>query len=156
MPKTKFQDLVFSAIMVLTMVYAMTVYNTALESGLSYTTFILALRRMWVEAAIAFIVQRYIARPVISKMMQHMFPGGEGSMRFRIIVTAGCNVMIMAPIMTLCISALHCGISWDLPLLWLPKLLINFPFALIIQVFYIGPFVRKLFRLLFKKQLALV
>jgi hypothetical protein len=40
MPKTKFQEFIFSIIMVFIMVYCMTFYNMVLESGLSYSTFI--------------------------------------------------------------------------------------------------------------------
>ncbi|WP_411682512.1 hypothetical protein [Clostridium thailandense] len=41
-----------------------------------------------------------------------------------------------------------------MPLLWLPKLALNFPFALCIQIFYIGPLVRFIFRTIFKNQLS--
>jgi hypothetical protein len=56
MPVTKFQNLVFTAIMVFCMVFCMAAYNSALQNGLSYTTFPLVLRTMWPEAAAAFVL----------------------------------------------------------------------------------------------------
>ena len=153
MPRNKLQDLTFTLLMVLLMVYTMTFFNTALETGLTYQTFGLAFAHMWTEVAAAFVAQRYIARPLVHRLMNHLFPDGEGSPRVHLIAMAGCTVMLMAPMMTLFVTFLHHGITADAPLLWLPKLLVNFPFALFMQVFYIGPLVRVLFRALFGRSL---
>jgi hypothetical protein len=153
MPRTKFQDLAFTVIMVVVMVYCMTLYNVALEIGLTYQTFWIALTYMWKEALAAFIAQRYVAAPLIRRIMESLFSPGEAGKRLRIVAIAGCNVMLMAPMMTLIVSAMHHGITPELPLQWLPKLLVNFPFALVIQIFYVGPLVRLIFRTLFRKQL---
>lgn len=66
---------------------------------------------------------------------------------------AGLTVSFMAPMMTLFVTVHHHGLHPDLPLFWLPKLVLNFPFALCLQVFFIGPLVHRIFRVLFKKQL---
>jgi hypothetical protein len=48
MPKTKFQDAIFTVIMALIMVYGMVVYNIALNTGaLENQTFRLALHLFW-------------------------------------------------------------------------------------------------------------
>jgi hypothetical protein len=146
MPKTKFQGLIFSLIMV----YAMTVYNTALEIGLTYAVFKIALLGMWAEALAAFIAQRYIAGPLAKKMVHRWFTPGIDRPIIMTVAMAGCTVMCMAPMMTLFVSVIHHGLSAELPLLWLPKLLVNFPFALIIQIFYVGPLARWGFGLVFK------
>lgn len=49
MPKTKFQDLTFTVIMVLIFVYVMTFYNAGMENGVTFSTFGYALKNMWVE-----------------------------------------------------------------------------------------------------------
>lgn len=155
MPKTKFQDLIFTCIMVFTMVYCMTFYNMAWEFGLSYSTFLNALLGMWPEAIGAFIAQRYIAGPIVQKKVFSWFKPGVDKPIFITVAMAGCTVCFMAPIMTLYVSILHHGFVSDIPLLWLPKLVQNFPFALCIQLFFVGPFVRFVFRTIFKKQLSM-
>ena len=50
MPKTKFQSIVFTAIMVFFMVYCMTVYTISMKfGGLTYKVFALAIQEMWVS-----------------------------------------------------------------------------------------------------------
>ncbi len=76
MPKTKGQDLTFTCIMVFAMVYVMTLYNAALAQGLSYSSFIAALRTMWPEAVAAFLAQRYVAAPVVRRLVARSFRPG--------------------------------------------------------------------------------
>lgn len=64
MPQTKFQDIVFTILMVLIFVYVMTFYNAGLERDITLSTFGYALTHMWPEGIGAFIAQRYIASPV--------------------------------------------------------------------------------------------
>jgi hypothetical protein len=154
MPKTKFQDLVFTLIMVVIMVYSMTCYNMVLEFGLSYETFLNALLGMWPEAIGAFIAQRYLAGPIVQKKVQGWFKPGHDKPIFTIVAMVGCTVCLMCPIMTLYVTILHHGLTSDLIILWLPKLVQNFPFALCIQLFYVGPFVRFVFKTIFKQQLV--
>lgn len=147
MPKTKFQELIFALIMVVIMVYVMTVYNTALEIGLTYSVFKIALLGMWAEVAAAFVAQRYIAGPLAKKMV------AGWRLEQPIVITvamAGCTVMLMAPMMTLFVTAMHHGFAAELPLLWLLKLLVNLPFAFFAQIFYVGPLVRWVFGVIFK------
>ncbi len=153
MPKTKFQDFIFALIMVVLMVYCMTFYNMVLEFGLTYTIFQKAFLGMWVEAVAAFFAQKFIAGPIARKLTFRFFKPGTDNPILITIVMAGFTVSMMAPLMTLFVSFLHNGFVKDLPLLWLPKLVQNFPFALCIQLFYVGPFVRLIFRTIFKKQL---
>ena len=56
MPKTKFQNVVFTAIMALCMVYGMIVYNVALNTGgVHAETFVLALHELYIMAPVAFV-----------------------------------------------------------------------------------------------------
>ncbi|OXS25323.1 MAG: hypothetical protein BI182_16640 [Acetobacterium sp. MES1] len=153
MPKTRFQDLIFTVIMVVTMVYCMTVYNLALEDGLSDATFLKAILWMWPEVIGAFIAQRYIAGPIVKKIVLSWFIPGVDQPILITVAMAVCTVCFMAPMMTLYVSILHHGLVSDIVTLWLPKLVMNFPFAICIQLFYVGPFVRFVFRNLFKNQL---
>jgi hypothetical protein len=155
MPRTKFQEYVFTFIMVFFMVYTMTFYNAALEGGCHYSTFLQALTSMWPEYIAAFIVQKYFVGPLVKKNVAKFFIPGKDKPIFIIATTAFFTVSMMAPAMTLIVSILHIGFTDDLVVSWLPKLVLNLPFALFAQLLYIGPLVRFIFRTLFKKQLSL-
>lgn len=156
MPRTKFQDLIFTIIMVLSMVYCMTLYNLALDKGFSGGSFFAALKAMWPEAAAAFIIQRYLVGPRVRKLVTGSFQPGTDKPIFILMTTAGLTVAFMAPIVTLFATLLHNGFTSQFPVLWLSRLAINFPFALCVQLFYVGPFVRFVFRTVFKKHLETV
>jgi hypothetical protein len=152
MPTTKFQNLVFTVIMVFCMVFCMVTYNNALKNGLSYATFLLTLRTMWTEAAVAFILQRFVAGPAVKRLLPKMVDVAAAKPLLVSVYTAGLTAFLMAPMMTLFVAILRNGFVKEVPLVWMRNLVVNFLFALCIQVFYVGPFVRLVFRLLFKKQ----
>ena len=152
MPKTKFQDFIFTIIMVFTMVYCMTCYNMALEFELSYETFINAIKGMWFETIVAFFAQKYIAGPLARKLTSRVFTPGVDKPIFILVAMACFTVCIMAPVMTLSVAFYHHGFVKEIIILWLEKLLVNFPFALIIQIFYVGPLVRLIFRTIFREK----
>ena len=154
MPQTKFQDIVFTILMVLIFVYVMTFYNAGLERDITLSTFGYALTHMWPEGIGAFIAQRYIASPVVKRLVSRLFTPGEDKPIFIILATAGFTVSMMAPMMTLYVSIYHMGLTPGLLDHWLTKLIQNFPFALFAQIFYVGSLVRLIFRTLFRKQLA--
>ena len=61
MPKNKFQDAVFTAIMATVMVYGMIVYNVALNmGGVKTETFLAAFHELPIMAPIAFILEFFI------------------------------------------------------------------------------------------------
>ena len=61
MPKNKFQDVIFTAIMATIMVYGMIVYNVALNmGGVRGETFIAALHEMPIMVPIAFILEFFV------------------------------------------------------------------------------------------------
>jgi hypothetical protein len=153
MPKTKFQDFIFTIIMVFVMVYCMTLYNISLELGFTYATFGKALLGMWVEAVAAFFAQRYIAGPMAKKLTGRILQPGVDKPVFILVAMACFTVCFMAPIMTLFVTIYHHGFVKEIIPYWLPKLVLNFPFALVIQIFFAGPLVRFLFRTLFRGQL---
>ena len=154
MPQTKFQDSVFTVIMVILMVYCMTLYNNALAFGFTYHCFKQALVEMWPEVIAAFLMVRLAANPLVGKLMHTVIDVNTAKKTTIAIVRAGCTAFFMCPCMTLFVTIFHNGFSSDLLLLWLPKIVMNFPFALFLQIFYLGPLVRLLFRTIFRKQLS--
>lgn len=58
MPKTKFQDFIFTIIMVIVMVYAMVCYNIAFDKGgMSSDIFLLALHELPIMGAVGFVLE---------------------------------------------------------------------------------------------------
>lgn len=108
---------------------------------------------MWPEAIAAFLLQKFLAAPIVNKLLPEIIDLKTAKSTMIAIVRAGCTVLVMCPAVTLFVSIFHNGLSWQIPLLWLPKIVLNFPFALLIQIFFIGPLVRAIFQLLFRKQL---
>lgn len=97
MPQTKFQDIVFTILMVLIFVYVMTFYNAGLERDITLSTFGYALTHMCPEVIGAFIAQRYIASPVVKRLVSRLFTPGEDKPIFIILATAGFTVSMMLP-----------------------------------------------------------
>jgi len=152
MEKTKLQDFIFSVIMVISMVYCMTVYNMALENGFTVFTLGDALLYMWPEVIAAFFVQRYMGKKVADRVLHNLADVNTAKPSFISVCIAAGNVIIMAPCMTLLVNIMKGGIGPDLIDRWLPKLAVNFPFALCIQIFYVGPFVRLVYGLIFERK----
>lgn len=150
MQESKLKDLTFSVMMVIAMVYCMTLYNIALEMGFEYITFRMALKSMWIEAVIAFFVQRYIARPMVRRIVSGLVEIEKTKELMLNTLFSLVTVFIMAPCMTFIVNLLHNGFTKDVIILWLPKLAVNFPFALIIQTYFVGPFVRFVFKRILK------
>lgn len=65
MPKTKFESVIFTAVTAWIMVYIMTLYNTVLASGsFTNTTFLIALKGMWIEFVVIFLCAFFISSRV--------------------------------------------------------------------------------------------
>lgn len=59
----------------------------------------------------------------------------------------------MCPMMTFVATILYNGITIEFLAQWMEKIVFNFPFAFFTQLFFIQPFVRFIFGVIFKKQL---
>ena len=132
MPKNKVQDAIFTAIMAIIMVYGMIVYNVALNTGgVSGETFLLALHELPIMAPIAFILEFFVV----------------GKLAYAVSI---CICCIMCPIMSLIATMLFKDThtfgtfiqTWGM----------NFPCAVLWQMFYCGPLVRLIFRLIFREK----
>jgi hypothetical protein len=151
MHKTKSQKLVFSLLMVFSMVFVMATFNSAQQDGFSYMTFARVLQTMWLELPVAFILQLFVAVPIAARLLPKIVnPQSERRIMVSVAMT-GCNVLVMAPMMTLFVCLVRNGFSLDIPLKWLPRLVINFPFALFVNIFYVGPFVRFAHRTIYNR-----
>ena len=150
MPKTKFQSVVFTAMMVFCMVFSMTVYTVALNAGgLGYWTFAAAITEMWVEYAIVFVVIFFFISPTALKLARRYVSPENNSPLLTTVATQSFTVLMIVPVITLVATFLHGGFTAAWLVDWLTTLATCLPAAFFLQVFYIGPFVRFLFRHLF-------
>ena len=152
MPKTKFQDFIYTVIMALIMVYGMVVYNVALNTGgVSGQTFLLALRELPIMVPIAFVLEFFIVGKIAAKLAFSVMRPGVDRPQFITYAISICICCIMCPIMSLIATFLFKEPSFGT---WISTWAHNFPMAILYQMFYCGPFVRLIFRTIFKKQLA--
>lgn len=148
MPKTKFEDAVYTAIMAIVMVYGMIVYNVALATGgVSGGTFIAALHELYIMAPIAFILEFFVVGKIAPKLaLTFMQPNDRP--QFITYAISFCICCIMCPIMSLIATLLFKAPSFGT---WIHTWGMNMPCAILWQMCYCGPLIRLIFRLIFRK-----
>ena len=154
MPKNKFQDAVFTVIMVIVMVYAMVCYNISTNmGGLSNEVFLMALKELPLMGVIAFILEFFLIGKLAQKIALKLLDPKKTP---PILITMGISTVIvcfMCPIMSFFGSIFfnYEGME-NIIAKWLQIAVLNFPMALCWQIFYAGPFVRFIFRKIFKEK----
>jgi hypothetical protein len=147
MPKNKFQDVVYTAIMAIIMVYGMIVYNVALNTGgVSGFTFLAALNELWIMAPIAFILEFFIVGKIARKLAFTVVQPTDRP-QFITYAISICICCIMCPTMSLIATFLFKEPSFGT---WVQTWAMNFPMAICYQMFYCGPLVRLIFRTIFR------
>lgn len=154
MPKTKFQDFIFTIIMVIVMVYAMVCYNIAFDKGVGNDIFLLALHELPIMGVVGFVLEFFAVGKLAQKItFKHFNPKSTNPFVITIMISS-VTVAFMCPLMSFIASLLF---SFQDAAHIIPNFcricVRNFPMALFWQIFYAGPFVRFIFRLIFKKQL---
>ena len=156
MPKTKFQGVIFTLIMAFFMVYCMTVYVTAISTdSFTYSTFGYAIKHMWIEYVIVFILINFIITKQAQKMTFKIFKPGKDAPIFIGLGVQAFTVMYTVPTITLISLFIHNGFTSNWLIDWIELIVCCFPMALCLQVFLVGPIVRKIFHTIFAKQLAI-
>ena len=145
MPKNKFQDVVFTIIMAAIMVYGMVVYNIALNTGtVDGTTFIAAAHELPIMVPVAFILEFFIVGRLAFTVMKP-----TDRPQFITYAISICICCIMCPVMSLVATILFKEPSFGM---WVKTWAMNFPMAILYQMFYCGPFVRLIFRAIFERK----
>lgn len=150
MPKNKFQEVIFTIIMATIMVYGMVCYNVALNmGGVTNETFIIALRELPIMVPIAFVLEFFL----VSKL--------AAALAFK-VVRPSDRPQIITYAISICICCIMCPIMSFIAMIlfkdtksfgtWVQTWAMNFPMALLYQLFYCGPFVRFIFRLIFPEK----
>ena len=150
MPKNKFQDVVYTIIMATIMVYGMVVYNVALNmGGVSGATFIAAVQELPIMVPIAFILEFFIVGK-IAKALAFTVVRPTDRPQFITYAISICICCIMCPTMSLVATILFKDTHTFGT--WIQTWGMNFPMALLYQLFYCGPFVRLIFRSIFREK----
>ena len=151
MPQTKFQNIIYTIIMAIIMVYGMIVYNVALNTGgVTNATFAMALHEMPIMVPIAIILEFFIVEKLATKLAFTVMRPTDRP-QFITYAISTMIVCLMCPTMSLIATLLFKEPSFGT---WVHTFGCNLPMALIWQLLYCGPLTRLLFRTLFRRQLA--
>lgn len=153
MPKTKFQEVIFTIMMVFVMVYAMICYNIALNvGGMNNTVFLSAFHEFVIMAPVAFILDFFFVGH-IAKRTAFRIVNPEKENPFHLVIAISVvSVAWMCPLMSLAATILFKDAGSQFIAVWLQTIALNFPMAFFWQMLYAGPFVRFLFRQIFREK----
>lgn len=152
MPKNLFQAIVMSIIMTFCMVYAMATFNSAIDhGGLSNAILVDGFKRTLPVWPIAFIIEFAVVERLAMKLA-FKFINPEDKQIFVILGISSMIVVLMCPIMSFVTAAIF---SFNGPELLSPSIqrtVINFPMALMVQIFFFGPIVRFIMSVIFPEK----
>lgn len=155
MPKTKFQNVIFTIIMAFVMVYAMICYNISLNTGgMKNEVFLLAFHELIIMWPLAFVLEMFVVEKLSHKLAFRIVRPGKDKPIFITLAISSFIVCLMCPMMSLAATILFKDAGKEFVAVWLQTTVFNFPMAFFWQIFFAGPFVRLVFRTIFKKQLA--
>lgn len=151
MPKTKFQEVVFTIMMVFVMVYAMICYNIAFNiGGMSNHVFFDAFHELVIMGPVAFILDFFLYGSLSKKMAFRIVNPAEDKPIMIILAISSITVCLMCPSMSLAATLLFKNAGTEFIAVWLQTTALNFPMAFFWQIFFAGPLVRKIFGAIFK------
>ena len=151
MPKTKFQEVVFTIMMVFVMVYAMICYNISLNiGGMANHVFLDAFHELVIMGPVAFILDFFLYGSLSKKLAFRIVNPAEDKPIMIILAISSITVCLMCPSMSLAATLLFKNAGTELIAVWLQTTALNFPMAFFWQIFFAGPLVRKIFGAIFK------
>lgn len=150
MPKNKLEEVIFTFIMATCMVYGMIVYNIALNTGVVRgITFAAATHELIIMMPIAFVLELFVVGKIAAKLTFSVMRPTDRP-QFITYMMSVCICGIMCPIMSLIATILFKDTK-DFPT-WVQTWGMNFPMAILYQMFYCGPLVRLIFRTIFREK----
>ena len=127
----------------------MVVYNIALNTGtVDGTTFIAALHELPIMVPVAFILEFFIVGR-LARLLAFTVMKPTDRPQFITYAISICICCIMCPVMSLVAIILFKEPSFGM---WVKTWAMNFPMAILYQMFYCGPFVRLIFRAIFERK----
>lgn len=153
MPKTKFQNVIFTLMMALVMVYAMICYNISLnKGGMSGEVFLLAFHELIIMWPLAFILEMFVVERLARKFALRIVTPGQDRPIFITLAISSMIVCLMCPTMSLAATILFKDPGANIIPIWLETTALNFPMAFSWQIFFAGPLVRTVFGVIFKER----
>ena len=151
MPKTKFQEVVFTIMMVFVMVYAMICYNISLNiGGMANHVFLDAFHELVIMGPVAFILDFFLYGSLSKRLAFRIVNPAEDKPIMIILAISSITVCLMCPSMSLAATLLFKNAGTEFIAVWLQTTALNFPMAFFWQIFFAGPLVRKIFGAIFK------
>lgn len=153
MPKNRFQEIIFTLLMAFFMVLAMEIYNTALlAGGMSNSCFVHALSEIPFMLPLCFVTSYFLMDKIACSVAFRIVDPQKDHPVLVTLVRAGVTVCFMCPSMSLWATLIFKHAGTQFIAVWLQTAAVNFPMALCWQIFFCGPLVRFLFRLIFGRQ----
>ena len=150
MPKTKFQNVIFTLLMAVAMVYAMICYNIAINrGGMMNEVFMLAFHEVIIMWPVAFVLEMFVVER-LAKMLAFRLVSPDDKPIFILLAISSMIVCLMCPMMSLVATILFQNPGKEIIALWFQTTVLNFPMALCWQIFFAGPLVRLIFRTIFR------
>ena len=104
--------IVFTALMVFCMVYCMTIYAIARKlGGLSGPVFLLAIREMWAEYLLVFLLIFFCITHLVQKLALRIIPPGALPPIFFTLAIQCFTVCLIVPCVTLFATFYHSGFT---------------------------------------------
>ena len=142
MPKNKFQEVIFTIMMVLVMVYAMICYNNAI--------FAAAFRELLFMAPLAFLLDFFLVSKIAFKKAYRIVNVKADNPFHLVLAISAVSVVCMCALMSLAATLLFKHAGSEFLAVWIQTTALNFPMAFFWQFFFAGPLVRFLFGLFFR------
>lgn len=153
MPRTKFEEVIFTIIMVFVMVYAMICYNIALNiGGMNSSVFLSAFHELVIMAPVAFIFDFFFVGNMAKKTAFKLVNPEKENPFHLVLAISAVSVMWMCPLMSFVATLLFKDAGKQLIPVWFQTIAMNFPMAFFWQICYAGPLVRFVFRLIFRRK----
>ena len=153
MPKTKFQDVIFTIMMVFVMVYVMICYNISLNmGGMSNQVFLNAFHELIIMGPVAFILDFFIVGPFAKKKAFSIVNPQKDNPFAIVLAISVVSIIGMCPLMSFVATLLFKNAGNQIIAVWLETTALNFPMAFFWQLCFAGPFVRKVFGLIFREK----
>ena len=150
MPRNKFQEVIFTIIMVFFMVYAMICYNIVLNTGaMTNGVFLSAFHELVIMGPIAFILDFFLVSKLAFACANRMVDFRNCHPFSMILAISVASIALMCPLMSLAATIIFNHAGSQFIAVWLQTTFLNFPVAFFWQLIYAGPVVRFIFRHIF-------
>ena len=152
MPKTKFQEIIFTIMMVFMMVYFMICYNIALNVGsMTNQVFLDAFHELVIMGPVAFILDFFIIGHLAKKKAFQIVNLENDNPCHLVIAISIVSIILMCPCMSLAATLLFKNAGRQITALWLQTTVMNFPMAFFLQLCFAGLIVRFVFGKIFNE-----